>query len=284
MLKYFILGSCLGIAIPQYVSNHDYHYLYSGLYKPHKDFYNLKKNYFKNDKGISEKDYVHYIKNIFVSFYRMVHYFLIDSRKEFLEKKQKKCFKLIENFEFVKETIENMDYVVENIAREVQKAKILSDEQKEMLEKKFKEENKTPDEFNLEYIKQIEEMSQDDYEKYLLSQSVESKENYMKNINPEFFKEKQVQRLKMFEAYENSMDEYKNTQSYDSVRDEFMNINYKLRSVTNEKSIDSLKKKPNAKEKEQLEKLGQQIGKEKGHKVKSIEQDLEELKRIFGNK
>jgi hypothetical protein len=284
MLKYFILGSCLGIALPQYVSNHNYHYLYFGLYKPHKDFFNLKKNYFKNDKGISEKDYVHYIKNIFVSFIRMVHYFLIDSRKEFLEKKQKNCFKLIENFEFVKETIENMDYVVENVTRQVIKEKILSKEQQEILEKKIKEENKTPDEFNLEYIKQIEEMSSDDYEKYLLSQSVESKENYMKNINPEFFKEKQVQRLKMFEVYENSMDEYKNSQSFDSVRDEYMNINHKLRSLTSQKSIDSFKKNPNAKNKEQLEKLEKQLGKEKSHKVKSIEQDLEELKKIFGNK
>jgi adenylate kinase len=76
-----------------------------------------------------------------------------------------------------------MDYVVQNLTREVIKEKILSNEQQEILEKKIKDENKSPDEFNLENIMQIQEMSSDDYEKYLLSQSVESKENYMKNTN-----------------------------------------------------------------------------------------------------
>jgi hypothetical protein len=289
MLKYLIFGSCLGVAIPQYVSNKNYNFLYLGIYKPHKDFFNLRKNRFQNDNAVSEKDYSNYIKSVCRSFYMMAHYFLIGKSQEFLEKKQKKCFKLIENFEFVKETTENMEYVIENIAKEIRRAHMLKAKDNfygliPELENSNEPENVSADHTNLEYLKQIQELSTDDYEKYLLSQSVIPKDEFMKNMNPEFFKQKEIERFNLLQSYENSLNEHKNTQSYDSMRNEFMKMHNKVNQITKEKSIETLRKKPDHKNQDKLDKIEKEQMKEKSHKVKAVEKEIEDLKKIFGNK
>jgi len=289
MLRYFIFGSCLGVAIPQYVINKNYNFLYVGVYKPHKDFFNLRKSRFQNDYAISEKDYSNYIKSVFRSFYMMAHYFLIGKSQEFLEKKQKKCFKLIENFEFVKETIENMEYVIENIAKEVRRAQTLKAKDKfygllPELENSLESKNVSAEDLNLEYLKQIQDLSTDDYEKYLLSQSVVPKEEFMKNMNPEYFKQKEIERMNLVQSYENALNEHKNSQSYDSMRNEFMKMHNKVNQITKEKSIENLRKKPDHKTQEKLDKIEKEQMKEKSPKVKSVEKEIEDLKKIFGNK
>jgi hypothetical protein len=288
MLKYFIFGSCLGVAIPQYVSNLNYNYLYYGIYKPHSDFFNLRKTKFKYDYAISEKDYSNYIKSVFGSFYTMAHYFIIGKSQEFLEKKQKKCFKLIETFEFVKETIENMEYVMDNIAKEVIKAQMLKSKGSYQfmpeLESRNNLENESADDVNLEYLKQIQDTSSDDYEKYLLSQSVMPKEEYLKSLKPEFFQQKQMNKLKLIEGYNSALTEHNNSQSFDSMRNEFMKIHNKVGDITNEKIIESRRKKPDQKNQEKLDKIEMEQSKVKSHKVKSIEKEVDELKKIFGNK
>lgn len=287
MLKYFILGSFLGISIPQYASNEDYHQLYYGMYKPHRDFITMKKYKFKNDIALSEKDYTAYFKSIFYSIYSMFHYFFIDKPNQFIETKQKRCFRLIEKFEFVKETIENMDYVTKNLRNEFiksQKLKEGSYEQMALLEKQFKEENKTAEDLSLEYLKQIEEMSSDDYEKYLMSKSVMPKEEFLKTLSPEFLQQKRMDKLNLLESYDNALRENRNGESYDSMRNEFMKIHDKTNYVATQRSQEMMKNKSIEREKEKLDKLERQQGKDKSHKVKNVEKEIEELKKVFGNK
>jgi hypothetical protein len=273
MLKYFIAGGLGGLLIPQYLSNNNFEYLYQGLYRPHKEFFRLKSDRYKKDESLIVSDYTGYIRGIFSGLYISAHYFLLGQFKEFKETKQKVCFDLIENFEFVRETVQNWDYLNRKIRENMEDEKKYTEELIIGVQQEIERLSKSPDEMNLDYIKQIENMTDDEYEKYAITQAIIPKEEYLKNISPDYLLEKSKYRLQIIENFQNSLLDYKNNQNFENKRQDIQN---KSNEIMNKKGLEEMHPdKPNAQKKDK---------KEKPQKLKNIEKELEDLKGIFGEK
>lgn len=292
MLKIYLTGLALGIALPQYLSLNDYQVLYQGLYKPHKDFNTLKRNLYKKDISLDEKHYFDYFKNTVNSFIQTVYYFPYGKYREALHQRQKACYKLIQNFEFVKETIENMDYITENL-RALEKYQANSTivpgtyEHLKLIEKQAKSHRVTADDNNLENLERIKAMTKDDYEKYLLDQAIVDKGDYMNSLSPELKVEKEQNKIKLLQSYYDSMKQFKEERQGGDIDEKSTLYRNRMNNLAMNKWHESEEKrlqKEREHKKQEKKETPKEIGEFKQSNPKSVEQELQMLKEIFGNK
>jgi hypothetical protein len=267
----FVGGFIVGSIIPQMASNYKFWVLYHGIYRPHKDF-RKKRNYlFKNDVALHSNDYYFYLFDIFYSFGKMWYLLLYGERKDFLKIKQQNCFKLIEEFEFVNETIENYENVIKGM-QQFYKSNLENIpgtyENFSKIEKEISMNNiqKSAEEMNLANLNKIKEMSKDDYEKYLIDNAVKSRVEHTLAQSDEQFIQNAFNKTNQAIAYEKSIRQWKdkvqfkneiNTQLSENQRiDEEKNISSNV--VSFKKLLeDKTKEKDNKKEKEELHKGNQ---------------------------
>lgn len=204
----FIGGFCLGLTIPSFLKDENYTILYHGIYRPHRMFFTKRRELFKNQQALRPEDYYEYILDSTLSFFNIFYMLLIGKRNNFIFLKQQNCFNLIEEFEFMNETLKNMDYIQESLQKKsnlfpgsYQHLAILEEGMKKM-------KVKSVDEINAENILKIKEMSVDPYEQYLLESAVETKENYYKNMPFNKLIDSEMQKHKIQEAYAQSQKQW----------------------------------------------------------------------------
>jgi hypothetical protein len=288
MRKYLISGLTLGVAIPHYLSNYHFEIMQSCLYQPHVQFYKIKKEHYKLDKALDHTNYLNYILDITKSFYQFIHFFTIGERREFRKMKQKMSFDLIENFEFVRETLDNFDFVIENM-RKLEEESLKNQPGSyaffQQLEEEAKQRNKTADDYSIENIQIIKEMAEDDYEKYLLENSVMRKEDYDKSLTPEFKLQKEANRLRMIEQYQDAQRKFKSEQMGDDLQAKQIEFRQRTGQLALEKSKDEeMKTEQQVKERKELNIKEKPDLSKKYPTVKSVEPDIEALKQLFGTK
>jgi hypothetical protein len=286
MKKYFLSGIFLGLAIPHSLSNYHFDVWSFHLLKPYQLFYHLKKESYKKDMGLDYSDYVNHISNIAKSFINFAHFYLIAYRRAIIQEKQNLTFNLIERFEFVRETIDNFDFVQTNLKKiEIEEVNnsVGSYAYMKKLEQEAKVKNKSVDDFNIENIQLIKEMAEDEYEKYLLENAIQKKEDYDKSLTPQFKLMKETNRLKLIEQYQDSLRKFKSEQMGDDLdikaRDVVNNATNIINRKINQEEIDNKKK---IFEKGQLNVKEKTDQSKKYPTIKSIEGDLDSLKKLFG--
>lgn len=288
MKKYFLSSIFLGLAIPQCLSN--YHFDIWSLYllKPYQNFYQLKKECYKKDIGLEYNDYTNHILNVTKSLGKFVHFYLIEYRRIITQEKQNMTFNLIERFEFVKETIDNFDYVESNLKKikiEEVNSSPGSYANMKKLENETKINNKSADDYNIENIQLIKEMAEDEYEKYLLENAIQKKEDYDKSLTPQFKLQKETNRLKLIEQYHDSLRKFKSEQMGDDLQNKARDVVNSATDIINRKiGQEEIENRKKIYEKGQLKVQEKTDLSKKYPTIKSIEGDLDSLKQLFGEK
>jgi len=117
MAYYLLAGFSLGTLYPQICKNYTYTLLFDGIYRPHRDHHITKKQLFKNDKGLNEYHYYHYISDTTYSFYNMLYKMFYGNHLIRRMSRQNKLLHLYNEFGFVDETLQNFDIITSEIAR-----------------------------------------------------------------------------------------------------------------------------------------------------------------------
>ena len=289
-MNYLIPGAILGVGISQYISDTNFDIMYSYLIRPHAQFRLNKKHKYAADNGMDPQDYINYIKDTTYSFYNLIHWYTIGERASIRKYKRELCFDLIEKFEFVKETVENFDYVIGNIIEVVREDAIIEPKEGSyafyaQLEREMKIKNKTQDEFSIENIQMIKEMTSDDYEKYLIDNSIVSKEDYLKSLTPEFRLSKETNKMRMIEQYHDRVLKYKNEKMGDDLDSKRLEVRNKATEVMNKTHLDDEEALIRLKEEKNQRKIKEipDITK-KYPSIKNVDGEIETLKQLFGEK
>jgi hypothetical protein len=278
MSLYYISGFAVGILFPHYLSNYHFEILQGSVLRPHLQFFQMRKNKLKSGIEITHEDYLFYLKNTFLSFYNMIHFFIIGEKRLFNLTKQKACFDLISDFEFIKETVDNYDYILENV-KEIQN-EILNNRLIEA-----KESQKTVEDYNFENIEIIKEMAKDDYEKYLIDNAVMRKDEYYKTLTPEFILQKEQNKLRMAEQYQNAYQEFDDERMGRNLLDSMKVARLKANELYEKKKVeqDKVKAMKTEEMKSQKVKVIEPLSK-KYPTIKNIDKEIQTLKQIFGEK
>jgi hypothetical protein len=212
MSLFFIGGFLTGVSIVHNASNDTFWYLYHGLYRPHKEHHIKRRERFSKQLAMTEYHYLYYIEDTIFSFLKMSRYFLFGKRLMIKEKSQDYALKLIDSFEFVNNTIENMDQVMATMKKNEEKIIIEGSYQHlAYLERLSKEQNVNEDDLNLNNIQAIKSMNTDDeYEKYLLENAVMTKEDYNKTLLPGQTLTNNINNYVNAEMYNKSLNAWKN--------------------------------------------------------------------------
>jgi len=284
MAKYFISGLALGIGLTQYTQEESYSVVYSGLYKPHKNFLSLKRQLKRDDLCFNEADYFNYLKQTFISMKNTIYYFVKGKSDKFKLEKQRNCYRLIEQFEFVKETSDNLDYIVDNIKKiQLEEyAKKGSYENFKLIESESKQYIKTADDLNMENLQIVKSKTTDSFEKFNLDKAVVDRGEYLRSLSPEFKIQNEVNRMKLLKNYYDSLENFKSTESGVPNQEQMMILKQ------NANSISSNRVRKNQENNIKGEKLS--VKKDEEEKIykranpKNIENELKTLRNIFGNK
>jgi hypothetical protein len=203
-MNYLFAGLGIGMLVPQIVSDKNHDIIYSSLALPHDNFKKLKIYLNKNNLQLSYEHYVNYIKNVGYGIFSITSYFLYYKNQIKKFEKQQDTFDMIEDFEFVRESCENLDYII--------------DKTKKVITKHIEEENKkkedqermkifSEDEENLHNIELIRNLAKDEYEKFLLNDAVMNTLDYYKELSPDFKLAKEKNRRAILEVYYRMVDE-----------------------------------------------------------------------------
>jgi hypothetical protein len=200
MSIYFIAGLSLGTGIPLYLSDRNFLTLWNGIYRPHKEYRERKAISMNKTHQITEYDYVYYILDTLNSFWYMTKSFVYLGHKNFLQTRQNTCLQLTTNFEYLNETLSNIDYINSNIQR-IQNLHLEREKQK--MGESFSSED-----MNLQNIQRMKEIAKDDYQKYSLDNSVMTMENRIKSQNVFDFYKTNSKNMKMAMDHHNALQEF----------------------------------------------------------------------------
>ncbi len=297
MAKLFTLGLITGITIPSYLSLKDYDMLYDNLYFPHKRFRILKQKLKRDDLVINEDDYMEYFKTTFKSLYNLIYYFSYGKSQELLLAKQNACYDLIEQFEFMKETSENMGYITKNLnlikqeqLRENNSNNYNYDNDNNYSYSRltneqefFKKYTKTSDDINMESIEMIKALpAADEYEKFNLDRAVISRSEFLKSLTPEFKAEQEANKNKLVQRYHDSLADFEAGKS--GMFDEDKNLMFRTRmnqAASAKQYEKDMKRLNDEKKMEQEDEEDAKVVKRTN--PKSVEKELSVLKSIFSD-
>jgi hypothetical protein len=288
MKKYFLSGIVLGLTIPQCLSNFHFDVWSLYLLKPYQNFFRLKREMYKKDQGLDYNDYANHIIDIAKSYYNFIHFYIIGQRRMIRQEKQNLTFNLIEKFEFIRETIDNFDFVQSNLekikAEQVNSAPGSYAYMKK-LEQEAKIKNKSVDDYSIENIELIKEMAEDEYEKYLLENAIQKKEDYDKSLTPQIKLQKEANRLKLIEQYQDSQRKFKSEQMGDDLQKKAKDVKNAATQIINRKiGEEEIENRKKIYEKNQLKVQEKADLSKKYPSIKSIDGELDVLKQLFGEK
>jgi hypothetical protein len=284
-MNYLFAGLGIGMLLPQIVSNENHEIIYSSLILPHVNFKKVKEYLAKNNLQISYEHYINYIKDVGSRMFFFTSYYLYKRREYIKFEKQQKTFDMIEDFEFVRESCENIDFILDE-SKILFKKQI---EEQKNIETKFIEEQKkkiySEDDENLNNIELIKNLAKDDYEKYLLKDSVVTSIDYYKELSPDFKVSQEKNRLAILQVYNNMVEDSERRKRGDDLLE-------KANRIRN-KSIEKMEDKIAQEDKEILEKIRNynkpdvkekpDITKKFPNTISEVEK-IKELKEVFGDK
>lgn len=182
---FYGIGFLIGNTYIHKASEDDFDFFKKSFIEPHKEYRFLRKNRRKNDMAYSSEELIMYLKVTMNNAYYFFYYNLYDKYRIFNHYKQQNNFDLIRDFEFMHETLQNLDVIQSNLNKRISQENFIIEEKIKSEENYEKELNRSDDDKNMENILLMKNNSADEFYKYQLSNNIYDKDEYEKSILPE---------------------------------------------------------------------------------------------------
>ena len=205
---FYGIGFILGTSYIQNLNEENYRFFKESFIEPYSQYKFLKKYRKENDLHKSPDELYAFINLSFKNTLYFFYYHLYDKHILFRFYKQQNNFDLIRNFEFMNETMQNIDVIKNNLQKRIIQENLKNEETEKLAENYKKDLNKSDDDNNMENILLMQNNSKDEFHKYQLSNNIFDKDEYEKSILPEIKLEKENTKIMLAKGISDARREF----------------------------------------------------------------------------